>query len=96
MLKQKHKRLPHIVPDRLAGALIQLIHPLPADRLALAKEQAVGIGQMPSSKPADMDVIILDPDVAKPALFGVEGGDVFALLFFGVVADADFEVVAHL
>lgn len=95
MLKQKHQRLLHVVPDSVSGRFVEFAECLAADGFAFAEEQVVGIAQVPPPEPADVDVILFDPDVAEAALGGSQCGDVFAVLFFDVVADAGFDVVPY-
>ena len=96
VLEQKQQRLMDVVPDGLAGGFVQFADCLAADGFGFAEEQAVGVIQVAASEPADVDVVLFDPDVAEAALGGAQRGDVCAVFFFGVVADAGFDVVPHL
>ena len=96
MLEQKQQRFMDVVPDGLAGGFVQFADCLAADGFGFAEEEVVGVVQVAAAEPADVDVVVFDPDVAEATLCGAERGDVCAVFFFDVVPDAGFDVVSYL
>lgn len=94
MLEEKHQRLLDVVSDGVARGFVEFVDFLAAYRLGFAEEQVVGVLQVAAPEPADVDVVILDPDVAEAPLTGVQRSDVCALLLFGPVADAGFYIIS--
>ena len=68
MLEEVHQCLMDVVFDDVAGGFVQFVDFLAPDGFGFAKEEVVGVGEVAAPEPADVDVVLFDPDVAEAAL----------------------------